>query len=102
MTKWILTLSCLCFLGSTPAFAGGKCKGNDAGLGAFCGNLSEQGCGFASSQCSWEKSEDDKVVRVIVEKEKKCVAKDGYEAHEGFCNNQGKATCKVHSLCTWE
>lgn len=87
------------------AQAGGSCKANDPGMSAFCSSLSEQGCGISMGKCSWAKSDDDKTVRVVVEqaqKEKKCAAKDGYEAHEGFCNNQSKQTCRVHSLCTWE
>ncbi|WP_413290874.1 hypothetical protein [Bdellovibrio sp. HCB337] len=94
-------LAALMFVG-LQANADGKCTAKDPGMSAFCSNLNEQGCGFSAGKCSWEK-EDEKVIRVVVEqREKKCVAKEGYEAHEGFCNNQSKMHCKVHSLCTWE
>lgn len=94
-------LTVLMFVG-LQVEAGGKCTASDPGLNAFCSNLNEQGCGLSAGKCSWEK-EDEKVIRVIVEqKEKKCVAKEGYEVHESFCNNLNKMNCRVHSLCTWE
>ena len=92
------------FVVSQLAFAqSGECVAKETGSihEGFCSNLPSEFCS-KHLVCKWKTEE--KVIKVIIEQApSKCLAKDGFEHQESFCNSHDKQICKIHSsLCEWK
>ncbi len=101
--RHLIVLGTLLFSSLSLAGISGKCVGKNNGESHFCSSQKFDQCQFFKNACEWRESEE-KVAKLVIENPNKtCIAKDGMDVHENFCNKLNSDNCRVHaSLCDWK
>lgn len=99
-----LIVFCTVFF-SPLAMAGvsGHCIGKNNTESRFCASQKIDQCEFFKNACEWRVSEEKVAKLYIKNTNESCVAKDGMDVHENFCNKLERGNCRTHAtLCEWQ